>query len=136
MGIDSSPSPEALLRSLAISIVAGSAAYSLIVVTLAGLLSRRQLWAAWSAGVAVLTALAATYFVRSFPDQSLPVILYMIGAFLGIPSGLATWMAIRLEAGQVKRSRMRRLLTTFVVFVLAVPLGFVVGAIPDIAALF
>jgi uncharacterized membrane protein YkgB len=138
MGVDIPPSPEALLRTLAIVLVVAGGGYSVLVVSVATMLNPRNLWIAWAIGILSLVSLSTLYFLTSFPDQrpSLGVILYMNAALLSIPSGLATWTAVRLQRVPVRQSTIRRVLKTFLVFLVSLPLGFIVAAVPDIAALF
>ena len=136
MGIDASPSPEALLRTLAIVILLAAFGYAVLVVGVANMVSPRTLWVTWSIALLCIVVISSLSFTRSFPDVQPVVVFYMTAAFLGIPSGFATWTARRLQREPDRRSAPRRVLRTFFMFLLALPIAFLIGAIPDIAALF
>jgi hypothetical protein len=139
MDVQLQPEPEAQLRQLFLVVMFAGLLYSIVTVTLASRLERRKLWVIWLVGVSVLTALSTLYFLQSFAvgmRPSLTVTAYMTATAIGIPTAFSAWIALRLETSPTRRSIVSRVLRTFGCFVLALPVGFLVAAVPDMVALF
>ena len=91
MQMEIAPSPEEIIGSALGVVLAWGGLYSAFAVVVARRLGAAWLWRGW-AGAVLLLCTAVVLRMRSFgPIRMEPaVITYMLLAFIGIPTGLAT----------------------------------------------
>jgi hypothetical protein len=98
---------------------------------------RAWVWRAWAVAIVLLTTLGTLAFHRSFPNAgNVLTSIYMIGAFAAIPSAAISYASIRLGKRDPKPTWLRHVVLCLVAYVLALPVAFVLGALPDVARLF
>jgi hypothetical protein len=98
----------------------------------------RWVWRGWILVVLILTLLGTVVFHRSFTgDVGAPATtIYMLGMFIGIPTGAIALVSSRVNRRLPPRSWIAHLGLTLGAFVTAIPVALVVGSIPDIARMF
>lgn len=133
MQMEMSASPEEIIGSALLVILTWGGLYSACAVVVARRLGSAWLWRGWVGAVLLLCGVVVLR-MRSFgPIRMEPgVMTYMLLAFIGIPTGLATFAIWRGQRRVERRSWLAQTAIAVMVFLLAVPLGLLVGAIPDI----
>lgn len=109
--------------------------YSTGAVTLFRISGGNRLWGAWVVVVVLLTAL---WVVRLAPyglnDGGTP--LLMILPFIGIPTALTNLVTVRLGRCSPAPTIIRQVVIAFGAYLMALPIGAIVGAVPDMLRFF
>lgn len=128
-----SASPEEIIGSALLVALAWGGLYSAFAVVVARRLGTAWLWRGWVFAVLLLCG-AVVLRMRSFgPIRMEPgVMTYMLLAFIGIPTGCATLAVWRGQRRVERRSWPAQTAIAVLVFLLTLPLGLLVAAIPDI----
>lgn len=115
--------------------------YGLIYAALGVFVLRRfghaWLWRMWAALVIGATLLLTLYMHRSFPGLPSPgETAYMAAAFVGVPTGAATFSIARFGQRPNPPGLFKHAVVGFAALLLGLPVGLILGAIPDAARIF
>lgn len=133
MQMEMTASPEEIIGSALLVALAWGGLYSAFAVLVARRLGAAWLWRGWVGAVLLLCGLVVLR-MRSFgPIRMEPgVMTYMLLAFIGIPTDCATFAVWRGQRRVECRSWPAHAAIAALVFLLTLPLGLLVAAIPDI----
>ncbi|MCG8468534.1 MAG: hypothetical protein MJB57_10060 [Gemmatimonadetes bacterium] len=120
---------EAIIRSAAIVLCLG-VAYSFGAVHAARKLDGRLVSLGWLV-LTVAAASAMSWGTQQALGESFLSWLLVAWPMIGIPTGLATLTAWKAARRPERRSAMRDVLIALAVFVVSIPLGAIVSAVPD-----
>jgi hypothetical protein len=127
----------ASLYALVILVVGWGIVLAAAAVTLERRLGARAVWIGWIIMVVLVAAWSSLRFHRSFPESgSFFGSFYTLSAFVGVPTAALAWATVRTGSAGTNRGRARQVITAFAAFLLAMPLGVCLAAIPDIRRIF